>query len=141
MGLVVNNNVAGAGVHALIVGVSDYLNLPDAGDHDPSDETWNLNKLSSPALSAFKIFEFLTTVGLRLPLKTVRLLLSPSPARVAGRAQARQCDANPRQPGCVYYHGGSVAQGRFEQCGGHDVLLLRGPWDAAWLRGFRTHAR
>jgi hypothetical protein len=81
VGLVVNNDVAGAGVHALIVGVSDYLNLPDAGEPS-SDETWKLNKLSSPALSAFKIFEFLTTVGLRLPLKTVRLLLSPSPGEM-----------------------------------------------------------
>jgi hypothetical protein len=51
VGLVVNNNVADAGVHALIVGVSDYLNLPNAGDTS-SDETWKLNKLSSPALSA-----------------------------------------------------------------------------------------
>jgi Caspase domain len=79
--LVVNNNVEGAGVHALIVGVSDYLKLPDAGEPS-SDETWNLNKLSSPALSAFRVFDFLTTVGLRLPLKTVRLLLSPSPDEV-----------------------------------------------------------
>ncbi|KRR10638.1 hypothetical protein CQ12_19410 [Bradyrhizobium jicamae] len=81
MGLVVNNNVQGAGVHALIVGVSDYLNLPDAGEPS-SDETWKLNKLSSPALSALKIFDFIMKTGLRLPLKTVRLLLSPSPAEV-----------------------------------------------------------
>jgi hypothetical protein len=75
--LVVNNNVQGPGVHALIVGVSDYLNLPDAGEPS-SDATWSLNKLTSPALSALKIFDFIRTSGLRLPLKTVRLLLSPS---------------------------------------------------------------
>lgn len=92
MTLVVNKSVPGAGVHALIVGVSDYLNLPDAGEPS-SDETWNLNKLSSPALSAFRIFEFLTTVGLRLPLKTVRLLLSPSPTEV--QVEPRLANATP----------------------------------------------
>jgi hypothetical protein len=93
VGLVVNNeNVEGAGVHALIVGVSDYLNLPEAGELS-SDETWNLNKLSSPALSALKIFDFITTTGLRLPLKTVRLLLSPSPAEV--QIEPRLADATP----------------------------------------------
>ena len=92
MGLVVNNDIAGAGVHALIVGVSDYLNLPEAGEPS-SDETWKLNKLSSPALSAFKIFDFITTTGLRLPLKTVRLLLSPSPAEV--QVEPRLANATP----------------------------------------------
>jgi hypothetical protein len=77
--LVIDNRAAvqGPGVHALIIGVSDYLNLPDAGE--PSSEaTWSLNKLTSPTLSAFKVFDFIRTTGLRLPLKTVRLLLSPS---------------------------------------------------------------
>ena len=77
MALVINNNVPGSGVHALIIGVSDYLNLP-AHDARPSDATWSLNKLTSPALSAFKVFDFIRTSDLRLPLKTVRLLLSPS---------------------------------------------------------------
>jgi hypothetical protein len=92
VGLVVNRDVAGAGVHALIVGVSDYLNLPEA-DEPPSDETWNLSKLSSPALSALKIFDYLATVGLRLPLKTVRLLLSPSSAEV--QVEPRLANATP----------------------------------------------
>ena len=92
MGLVVNNNVQGAGVHALIVGVSDYLNLPDAGEPS-SDAEWNLNKLSSPALSALKIFDYLTKVGLRLPLKTVRLLLSPSPDEL--QVEPRLANATP----------------------------------------------
>jgi hypothetical protein len=77
--LVIDNRatVAGPGVHVLIVGVSDYLNLPD--HDDPSLEpTWFLNKLTSPALSAFKTYKFIRDSGLRLPLKTVRLLLSPS---------------------------------------------------------------
>jgi hypothetical protein len=80
--LVINNHVAGAGVHALIVGVSDYTKLPDAGEPS-SDATWSLTKLTSPALSAFKIFDFIRTEKLRLPLKTVRLLLSPSAVELA----------------------------------------------------------
>jgi Caspase domain len=65
------------GVHALIVGVSDYQFLP-ALDDIPREETWFLTKLSSPALSAFKVYQRLRQDDLRLPLKTVRLLLSPS---------------------------------------------------------------
>jgi len=84
MALVIDNRgaVAGAGVHVLIVGVSEYLNLPEAGD-PPADAGWFLNKLTSPALSAFKVHEFLRQETLRLPLKTVRLLLSPSPTEFA----------------------------------------------------------
>ena len=83
MALVLDNRaaVAGPGVHALIIGVSDYLNLPDQGE-PPNPATWSLNKLSSPALSAFKVFDFIRTNPLRLPLKTVRLLLSPSDAEL-----------------------------------------------------------
>src|SRR5262249_3828361 len=65
------------GIHVLIVGVSEYLNLPDHDDL-PVPSSWYLNKLTSPALSAFKIFEFIRQSELSLPLKTARLLLSPS---------------------------------------------------------------
>jgi hypothetical protein len=71
------SDVIGPGVHVLIVGVSDYLNLPDP-DEPSLDSTWGLNKLTSPALSAFKIYECIRQSQLRLPLKTLRLLLSPS---------------------------------------------------------------
>jgi len=73
--------VVGPGVHVLLVGVSDYLNLPDH-DEPPFDETWFLNKLTSAALSAFKIYETIQQDVLRSPLKTVRLLLSPSPVEI-----------------------------------------------------------
>lgn len=86
MALVINNAVAGPGVHALIIGVSDYINLPAQGSPS-SDAKWSLNKLSSPALSAFIVYDFIRTTGLRLPLKTVRLLLSPS---------QREIDVEPR---------------------------------------------
>ncbi len=79
MSLVIDHRatVAGPGIHALILGVSDYVNLP-AHDDPAVESTWFLKKLTSPALSAFKTYEFLRRSALRLPLKTVRLLLSPS---------------------------------------------------------------
>jgi hypothetical protein len=84
MALVIDKRaaVAGPGVHALIVGVSDYLNLP-AHDDPPVEGTWFLNKLTSAALSAFKTYECVRQSRLALPLKTVRLLLSPSAVEVA----------------------------------------------------------
>ena len=83
MALVIDNRgtVAEPGIHALIVGVSDYLNLPDHDD-PPINSAWFLNKLTSPALSAFKFYELVRTSPLRLPIKTVRLLLSPSQLEV-----------------------------------------------------------
>ena len=74
------------GIHALIVGVSNYVNLPDHDD-PPRKEKWLLNQLTSPALSALKIFDFLQQNPLRLPIKTIRLLLAPSLVEV--RAEPR----------------------------------------------------
>ena len=46
------------GVHALIVGVSDYSNL--AGYDDPAREQhWGMKKLGSAALSAYRIHQWL----------------------------------------------------------------------------------
>jgi hypothetical protein len=101
--LVIDNRgiVLGPGVHVLIVGVSDYLNLPEPDD--PSLEaTWFLNKLSSAALSAFKTYEFIRQSALRLPLKTVRLLLSPS-----------QVELN-AEPGLSTAHATRADRGAFE---------------------------
>ena len=70
------------GIHAVIVGVSDYLNLPDHDD-PTGDDTWFLNKLTSAAISALTTFEWISQSPLRLPLKTVRLLLSPSATELA----------------------------------------------------------
>jgi hypothetical protein len=68
---------ADAGIHAFIVGVSDYVNLPDADDI-AREETWFLNKLTTGAISAHALYGWLLRTQLRLPLKSVRLLLSPS---------------------------------------------------------------
>lgn len=73
--------VAGPGVHALIVGVSDYVHLSPI-DVPPHADTWFFSKLTSAALSAYKVYQWLSGNPLRLPLKTVRLLLSPSPREI-----------------------------------------------------------
>jgi hypothetical protein len=74
--------VADAPIHALLVGVSHYRHLPGGGGTD-APETFNLEQLESPALSAYRIYEWLVAMDRagRLPgrLASVRLLLSPSP--------------------------------------------------------------
>jgi hypothetical protein len=86
--LIVDNRAAvddgAAGVHLLIVGVSDYLHLPDEGDLPHAE--WQINKLTCAASSAYGIFDWVRKNPLRLPIKTVRLLLSPSPIEVAAIA-------------------------------------------------------
>lgn len=74
-----NPAVVGPGMHALIVGVSEYMYLPGA-EEPPENKTWNFNKLTSAALSAYKIYEWLDghKGALRLPVKSIRLLLAPS---------------------------------------------------------------
>jgi hypothetical protein len=64
------------GVHLLIVGVSDYVNLPDEDDLPQAE--WKLNKLTCASSSAYAVYDWLKNNQLRLPIKTIRLLLSPS---------------------------------------------------------------
>lgn len=68
------------GLHALIVGVSDYPNLPDEDAPDAS-KVLKMRRLSSSALAAYKIYKWLDSwkANLEVPLTTCRLLLSPSP--------------------------------------------------------------
>ena len=74
------------GIHVLIVGVSDYVNLPEHNE-PTAEEKWHLNKLTSAAVSAFTTFEWIRQSPLRLPLKTARLLLSPSAVELATVAE------------------------------------------------------
>ncbi|MBY5898019.1 caspase family protein [Rhizobium leguminosarum] len=71
------------GLHAFVVGVSDYPNLPALTPQNRSDRAaphFGLRKLASPALSAYRIARALTLwkPTLTVPLATVRLLLAPS---------------------------------------------------------------
>lgn len=71
----------GPGLHVLLIGVSDYAHLNGDSPPDPALDL-GFTKLASPALSAFKIYEWLTnppaSVKPAVPIKTVRLLISPS---------------------------------------------------------------
>jgi hypothetical protein len=74
------------GLHLLLIGVSDYANLPSADD-PPGEGLAALKQLRSSALSALallrKIEEIDAAGHLVRPLATVRLLHSPSPDELA----------------------------------------------------------
>ena len=73
------------GIHALIAGVSFYKHLP-GGDPNatPAKEDLGLLQLDSTARSAHAVSQWLVTADqekrLPLPLATLRMVLSPSPA-------------------------------------------------------------
>jgi hypothetical protein len=79
-----NDALTGPRTHAFIVGVSDYTHLPEPGVRG-EEEHLNLKKLSSPALSAWRVYQWLldNRADLTRPLASVRLLLAPSPAELA----------------------------------------------------------
>jgi hypothetical protein len=72
------------GLHALIVGVSAYTHLPTRND-PLRPEHLGLRQLSSTALTAYKLYQWLVEhqQSLPVPLATCRLLLSPSPDEIA----------------------------------------------------------
>ena len=73
----------GRGVHALIVGVSAYSKLP-VGEIDGPERLLRLRQLQSPALSAFRIADWLCRRSDRLgaSLASCRLLIAPSQAEL-----------------------------------------------------------
>lgn len=85
MTLVVDNRaeMPGAGTHALVIGVSAHQFLPDFDD-PPNPNTWNLRSIGSSAISAANLAQCLwTRPDLYKPLKTLRVLLSPTAAELA----------------------------------------------------------
>jgi hypothetical protein len=72
------------GLHVFITGVSDYQYLPDDEMQESSGRSFGMCKLSCTALSAFKIFKWITDPNRKFPvgLATVRLLLSPTEAEI-----------------------------------------------------------
>lgn len=83
-GLIIDNrNALGPlpGLHALFIGVSDYAFLTHPDDEPPGDGMAALQKLRSPALSAFRLKETVLAMEkagqLLKPVKTVRLLTAP----------------------------------------------------------------
>lgn len=81
--------VAGPGLHALLIGISAYVNLPSF-DEPSGDPRYSMRGLASPALSAWQLARRLQELDpseaqanpalrrLHRPLKTVRLLVSPT---------------------------------------------------------------
>jgi Caspase domain len=69
----------GPGFHALIAGVSAYPHL-SGGSGTPAVDSFGLRQLTSPALTAHKIYRWLIEhkSNLPVPLASVRMLLSPS---------------------------------------------------------------
>src|SRR5262249_27052979 len=69
------------GIHALIVGVSDYTYLP--GDDDPPDaRKFGMKKLKAPSFGAFRFLQWLKTADrearLAQPLASYDVVLAPS---------------------------------------------------------------
>jgi Caspase domain len=79
----------GPGLHAIIIGVSEYSFLP-AADDPPGEDLGALQKLESSALSGWRFAEKLKSLDaekrLFRPLKTLRLLLAPSAKEIATEA-------------------------------------------------------
>lgn len=89
MSLVIDNRAAlgdTPGLHALIVGVSGYPNLPPRAA-SASDAGFGMKQLSSTSLTALRVYEWLRSRAddgrLPRPLATCRLLLSPSDEETA----------------------------------------------------------
>jgi caspase domain-containing protein len=85
-GLWINPNPppGGAGVFALVIGVSRYDHL--TGGISPAPDTYGLGQLAVSALTAYRLFEWLSD-GYALtgwPVATARLLLSPVRKGIAG---------------------------------------------------------
>ena len=76
--------VQGPRTHALVVGASDYANLP-AVDSAGGAESLGLKKLRCAAISAWRIQQWLfhNKDELERPLASIRTLLSPSPEEIA----------------------------------------------------------
>jgi hypothetical protein len=85
----------GAGVFALVIGVSRYDHL--AGGISPAPDTYGLGQLAVSALTAYRLFEWLSD-GYALtswPVAKARLLLSPVRNGIAGATadELAGCDA------------------------------------------------
>jgi hypothetical protein len=73
----------GPGLHAFIVGISNYRFLPaETEPVRPGGSTLGLRKLSSAALSAYAFYNWLKdhSDNLSVPLRSCRLLVAPSPS-------------------------------------------------------------
>jgi|HubBroStandDraft_2_1064218.scaffolds.fasta_scaffold83546_1 hypothetical protein len=93
-------SVPGPGVHALIIGVSDYTYLPEEGQlPEIGRETLGLTKVDIPATGAYLVGKWLRDKYWHPThrVKTIRLLLSPSQHEISPTvAKDSALDANDR---------------------------------------------
>ncbi len=139
-----------AGLHAFIVGVSEYPYLPPAGT-PVEQQKWpdfGMRRLTAGASSAFAVFEWLVANQdlLHVKLATCRLLLAPTPAEAArlvmppgagaygpadhatfGRAaNAWRDDASTRNGNVTFFYFAGHGVQRGEEHHYDQVLLLSG---------------
>lgn len=89
-------------LHVLIIGVSEYPNLPDPGQPIPV-AALGMQRLKSPAISAYRLYEWLHPTlkdGEEPPLKLghCSLLLNPSAEELKDQALATAAAENKFQP-------------------------------------------
>lgn len=89
-GLWVDEDAGGAGVHALVVGVSAYPHL-DGGAGPPAQQTFGLGQLTVSALTAYRVFDWLRSRYRHRDkgVRTVQLMLSPTAAELAAEPAMR----------------------------------------------------
>jgi hypothetical protein len=80
MPLLLNRDFDGPGTHALVIGVSSYPHVTGGTDPTPLGESFQLQQLSTAARSASEFAGWLLNEyhNERAPLKSLRVLLSPS---------------------------------------------------------------
>ena len=98
MALVFDNRASlggSPGVHAFVAGVSRYPHL-EGGDGARAPDTFGMKQLTSAALSAFRVHEWLLARqhNLPAPLATVRLLLAASPEELAAEPALADVDSS-----------------------------------------------
>jgi hypothetical protein len=146
------------GLHALIVGVSDYPNLSEADGPPGPPHHLGLHKLGSAATAAVRLYSFLVERAdhLAAPLASCRLLLSPSPSEAerltitAPRANLtnfaaaasdwrRDARTDPKNVTLFYFAGHGLQRSDngqvllFEDFGGNEVKILQGCLEASNL--------
>ena len=103
MTLMIDNRltVPGPGLHALIVGVSEYTHLPEPNPVPDPAVGFGMVRLASPALSAYRLYQWLERaqaegeLRLAAPLKTCRLLIAPSALEKAAEPELERIGVEP----------------------------------------------
>jgi len=132
MPILFKKDVPGPGTHGLIIGISFYPHITGGSDPTQQGESFQLDQLTTAARSASEFAGWLLNEyhNVMAPLKSLRVLLSPSPGEMlnstiqsllpveysATRARVEQdlaefrdaCDSDPKNVAFVYVAGHGV---------------------------------